>query len=486
MNRLYIYFTFLALFLVNPLQAQDDWKRDSVPPSKVIYTKADENPLFPGGSAGFSRFMRENYVCPREVYKVQTVKGKEPLRFVVRKDGVACGLQQGDMPDVLYKEWLRLFHLMPRWMPAKVNGRPVDMACEFYVHMSETSDSGLPYHLDPIWKDVRKEVEYGTVYKKGMERAEADSLIAKLSSIASYEPGHVGSSTALAGLLASEGQVYKSVLVAKACAESYHKDVENTLMDLKFDKSMAALFVGNGFDCRDDLRASLSYLSACEYAGDDTLVRKAYAFVSDVINLVMDFKYIDKKATWSNEEYRRLMREKIYIALHERNTSVNLDDADRKEIMEGRTLIGMTRVIDKEIAQGNISNARILQITKELKELEKRAIFRDSMGKDSLNLYGQRALTLYLSQGMDAQRQYMDSLSGQSKELKKYFSKMSENIRKHEAELSDRAAVIRSLACFAPINEEGDSKEEKKRRAKEFYKYRDAVAAVYPLEWLWK
>ena len=51
--------------------------------------------------------------------------------------------------------------------------------------------------------------------------------------------------------------------------------------------------------------------------------------------------------------------------------------------------------------------------------------------------------------------------------------------------LDNRRAVIRCLAEYAPIVEEGESKVERKQRAQEFYRYRNAVKSVYPLEWLW-
>ena len=109
--------------------------------------------------------------------------------------------------------------------------------------------------------------------------------------------------------------------------------------------------------------------------------------------------------------------------------------------------------------------------------------------KDTLYLYGLRAMGIDLSEGQEALNHYVDSMQqcdNVGSELKSYLSKLAENKRKHAAVLNNREAAVRSLAGYAPINAEGESKAEQKQRAKEFYKYRDAMKAVYPLKWLWK
>ena len=127
-------------------------------------------------------------------------------------------------------------------------------------------------------------------------------------------------------------------------------------------------------------------------------------------------------------------------------------------------------VIDQKVKEGKINNARIQQIDTQMGDIEKKYDpYARLNNKDMLNLYGLYALTLYLSEGMDAQQQYMDSLSLQSKKLKSYFKKMSKKMEKHQAELSDREAVIRSLACLAPINQKDETPSERKQKAKEFF-----------------
>ena len=470
-------FLLLAFFSV-PVFSQNDLRRDSVPPTNMVFMVVDEEASFPGGSRGIERFLRKNFVYPEEAWgKAQT----GPLRFYVRQDGVACGLQQGSMSPELYRELRRVFGLMPLWTPATVSGRPVNSAVSMDMLLYDAG-SGLPFHIVEAMKEVHGYLDTGRKYRHGADAEEASKAIAGLEDIVAYAAENVEAATALARWEMALGRKTEAVGTAGKCARTYHSNRGR----MQADAIVAGLQGTTVYDGRKDICAAMTCALLCA-AAEDRRSEKAFRRTLDIIDgriRLQDVNTPDNRPV--NGEYRKLMEEKLALVMRPGTGGVALNEEDRHEIAEARTYGGMMRVIDKKVNDGKISNARVLQITRQMEDIKSLYGKEPEMGKDSLNLYGLRALTLYLSQGIEAQRQYMDSLSGQSKELKKYFEKMSENMRKHEAELSDRAAVIRSLACFAPINEEGDSKEEKKRRAKEFYRYRDAVKETYPLEWLWK
>jgi periplasmic protein TonB len=80
-------------------------------------------PSYPGGQAQMNRFIRHNLSTPRGYRKV---KGKVFIEFVVNEDGslsdfsVAKGLT-----DALDKSALRTVMMMPKWIPAERDKKPI-------------------------------------------------------------------------------------------------------------------------------------------------------------------------------------------------------------------------------------------------------------------------------------------------------------------------------------------------------------------------
>ena len=88
-----------------------------------IYEVAEEQPAFPSGISGLSKFLNEN-VSPSVLEK--GLHGRVFASFVVEKDGSLSDFKivKSLDPD-LDKETLRLLKSMPRWSPGTINGEPV-------------------------------------------------------------------------------------------------------------------------------------------------------------------------------------------------------------------------------------------------------------------------------------------------------------------------------------------------------------------------
>lgn len=88
-----------------------------------IYEVAEEQPAFPSGISGLSKFLNEN-VSPSVLEK--GLHGRVFASFVVEKDGSLSDFKivKSVDPD-LDKETLRLLKSMPRWSPGTINGEPV-------------------------------------------------------------------------------------------------------------------------------------------------------------------------------------------------------------------------------------------------------------------------------------------------------------------------------------------------------------------------
>ena len=90
-----------------------------------IYDFADTDPIFPGGEEALQKFLKENLVYPekaRELY----LEGTTMIQFVVYKDGTVGDVKvlRSSYP-ILDMEAVRIVKMMPKWIPGKVNERPV-------------------------------------------------------------------------------------------------------------------------------------------------------------------------------------------------------------------------------------------------------------------------------------------------------------------------------------------------------------------------
>lgn len=85
----------------------------------------EEPATYPGGEAELMKFIQENIVYP-EIEREMGNQGKVYVRFVVEKDGsvtnveVMRGVSMG-----LDREAKRVVRLLPKFNPAKLNGKPV-------------------------------------------------------------------------------------------------------------------------------------------------------------------------------------------------------------------------------------------------------------------------------------------------------------------------------------------------------------------------
>ena len=90
-----------------------------------IYTKVDQQPLFPGGQESLDRFLNKNLIYPITL-KEQHIRERVVCQFVVNTDGSVSDIKVVRSNNQAFNaEALRVLDLMPRWEPGLVNGKPV-------------------------------------------------------------------------------------------------------------------------------------------------------------------------------------------------------------------------------------------------------------------------------------------------------------------------------------------------------------------------
>lgn len=99
-----------------------------------IHTAVETLPEYPGGMTAMMDFMGKNVKYPEEAQK-EKIEGRVVVKFVVEADGRIgdATVVKGVHPS-LDKEAVRVVKSMPKWIPGKVDGKPV--ACYFNIPVS--------------------------------------------------------------------------------------------------------------------------------------------------------------------------------------------------------------------------------------------------------------------------------------------------------------------------------------------------------------
>jgi protein TonB len=90
-----------------------------------IFTAVEQQPVFPGGDAGFNKYLSKNIRYPA-IARENNVQGRVIVQFVVERDGsltdikVVRGIGSG-----CDEEAMRALKASPKWKPGIQNGRPV-------------------------------------------------------------------------------------------------------------------------------------------------------------------------------------------------------------------------------------------------------------------------------------------------------------------------------------------------------------------------
>ena len=84
----------------------------------------DEEPAFPGGPEAYQAYIKRNLHYP-ETAEAKGISGMVMVGFTVDEQGRILNAQVVKSCEGLNEEALRLVNLMPWWVPARLDGKPV-------------------------------------------------------------------------------------------------------------------------------------------------------------------------------------------------------------------------------------------------------------------------------------------------------------------------------------------------------------------------
>ncbi len=118
-------FILLFYFAIGLINSYGLSRIDSIP--KKVYERVDQAPNFPGGATAWLSFLKKNQKLPTVVLEGK-VHGSVVIRFIVDETGVlhkpvVIEKPLGDFETM--EEAIRLYDLMPKWIPATLGGKKV-------------------------------------------------------------------------------------------------------------------------------------------------------------------------------------------------------------------------------------------------------------------------------------------------------------------------------------------------------------------------
>ena len=85
-----------------------------------------QRPEYPGGSQAMFKFLKDNFKLPREV-EGEKINGKIRVAFIITKEGEICDVRiTSKQIKYIDDEFIRVFKIMPKWIPATNEGKIVD------------------------------------------------------------------------------------------------------------------------------------------------------------------------------------------------------------------------------------------------------------------------------------------------------------------------------------------------------------------------
>ena len=98
-------------------------------PCGKVFHVVEQMPQFPGGQAAMMKFIADSLRYP-SVACENRIEGRVVVQFVVDCEGnILNPLVVWSVDPLLDREAIRLVKLMPKWIPGRQNGKPVNVVC---------------------------------------------------------------------------------------------------------------------------------------------------------------------------------------------------------------------------------------------------------------------------------------------------------------------------------------------------------------------
>jgi len=119
-----VYLLLLQLIIAGSLHAQASVSIDSLIVSDSAFRHVEIESEFPGGVAGWARFLSSNLTYPTKAVR-KKIEGTVVVQFIVDKNGILSNIEAISGPELLQEAAVSVIRNSPNWKPAIQFGRKV-------------------------------------------------------------------------------------------------------------------------------------------------------------------------------------------------------------------------------------------------------------------------------------------------------------------------------------------------------------------------
>jgi TonB family protein len=125
MNKKVITIAFIGLFYIPVFVNAQELPQYKITPNDTAFVELKKIPEFPGGTTAYAEFLSNNLKYPKEAIASKT-EGKVLISIIVHENGeVTHPIVLRSLSPETDEEALRIFKLMPNFIPASYEGKPV-------------------------------------------------------------------------------------------------------------------------------------------------------------------------------------------------------------------------------------------------------------------------------------------------------------------------------------------------------------------------
>ena len=121
-----------------------------------VYDAVEEMAVFPGGTNALLKYLTDSLRYPVEAMD-EGIQGRVLVGFVVENDGSVTNESiVRSVHPMLDAEALRVVRIMPKWIPGKINGKPVAQRCTIPLvfRLQDKEVKSVAVKNEPVYKTV--------------------------------------------------------------------------------------------------------------------------------------------------------------------------------------------------------------------------------------------------------------------------------------------------------------------------------------------
>ena len=430
-------------------------------------------------SGSVDNTIRYHFKYPAEAWKTEKLKGLDAILLIDTEGKVLDVESEMPVHPALLAEIKRVM-LKTNWYPATYKDSVVCVKYHQLLNFMDSKVSQFPIGLDEYAIKAEKIVNS---WEKVHELSEIDGKdIRKVEEAVDMVPEYLPTAFGLIGYFNAVGENEKAAMVADSCFKAYHSlyrsldSFPTFVTDLRNQRL--------GYNGRSEiavamLRAMNHYISNSSERDESF----------DVVMSLIDDRILDgdllenpsKSELRASEDRIQQLRRSMVEELAPGKISLSRSDELWQKVGYGYSIAEISSSLGYWSERGMIDNAMIAQLTGLIKSERDNILIGKSVNKKSINLFGVKALMLWLYKGRPVMDEYIAQVIKKSDDAKlnRYLSTLQENFRNNEDLLRDRDMVIKSLTTFIP----------KKSKNTEWIQLRDcrkALSKVFPVEWLYR